>query len=153
MEHLDWSQAAFLDSLEELHRRRGYEVDFQPGYYPADFLPLTAGATQEFPVTIDPDSDFVLCQQMGVYFDNAGITLAAPNVLVEMRSEANQRDLQNQPVHLMGIFGTGERPYVYYRPLILRARGTLFVRLQSLSGGDINIRLTFGGVKAYLKRR
>lgn len=150
----DFNITNWLDTLAHEYRRNNYDVSYQPFTYGADYLPIAANALRvQRIVQIDHDADFILCYQTFAAFTAAGITLPAPNLTVELDDQSSQRQLQNQPTHLLGTFGTGRRPYIYIKPLTLRARSSLGVVVSNLTATATNLHLSFTGVKAYTMRR
>lgn len=149
---LDFNTAHYLDALREDYAAQGYDVAYLPFTYTADFLPLAASATQTTTVTIDHDSDFILGKQTMTVFDGDGAGIEFPNFLARLIVETSQRQLQNRLTHALNLFGSAQRPNIYYKPLVLAAKSTFTVEAQDLSGADATIRLAFAGVKAFLRR-
>lgn len=152
MDFLDFNLTHFLDALAAEYRAKGYDVAYQPFHYGADFVPLAASATQNTVVLIDHDSDFILSNQQFAGFDANGDAVLFPNVLATITSDTSQRQMQSEPVPLVSIFGTGQRPHLMFKPLIIPAKSSFTVTLQNLVATAVNIRLTFSGVKAFLQR-
>jgi len=103
-------------------------------------------------VTIDGDAPFIWCASTFSAFTTAGAAQTAPNILIRLRPETIQRELMNAQVHLISVFGTGERPHMLYMPMELPAKSVLSVEADSETATDINLRLSFIGVKVYLKK-
>ena len=152
LDFLDFHMTSWLDAFRAQYRARGFDVTYWPFVYGAEFLPLVANTTQQTTVTIDQDADFILCLQTFASFSDAGAVQAAPNVLINLRLDTSQRFLMSQPVHLINIFGTGERPHQLFKPLLMPAKTTMNVEADSDSVANSNLRLSFIGVKAYLSR-
>lgn len=148
-EYLDYNLSHYLDALAAEYARDGFTVQYQPFSYPADFLPLAASAEQTVQVAIDQDADFVLAQQTITAFETDGTDVLAPNLTVQLRPTSSQRQLQTNPVHVGNVFGTGERPHLYFKPLVLSARSSLQVTLTNLVATAYNVYLNFEGVKAF----
>jgi len=147
---LDFNMTRQLHAHKARLRKAGYKiVQFLPYVYAADYLPLTGNTTVQVPVTIDQDSDFLLCQQTFAAFTTAGAAQSAPNILIRYTADAVARQLMSQAVHLANIFGTGERPYIWYQPLELPAKSNLHVEADSETATDLHLRLSFIGVKVY----
>jgi hypothetical protein len=138
----DYSYTNWIDSILAELRAKGFHCDPQPFFYASDFLPLGANAEQFDPIRIDTDADFALVQLMS----------NDPNVNVQVKLNVEgTRDLTNDWVHMANLFGTGQRPGLLYKPIILRKGMVLTVTLKDNSGAANNIRLTFGGVKLKLR--
>lgn len=152
LDWLDFNYVHFLDALAAEYREQGYLVHYLPFVYGADFLPLTANATLPISTVIDHDADFVLCYQNFVASVQAtGANVASPNVLAQQILETSGRRLQDKPTQIVNIFGTGQRPAVLFKPLVIPARSTISLVLQDLGGVTINIRASYIGVKAYVQ--
>lgn len=152
MDFLDFNLTHYLDALAGEYRANGYDVVYQPFHYGADFLPLGASASTGVVVLIDHDSDFIITNQQFAAFDNAGVNVPFPNVLATITSDTSQRQLQSQPVPLVSIFGTGQRPHLLFKPLLLPAKSSFTSTLSNQIATAVNVRLTFSGVKAFLQR-
>ncbi len=148
---LDFNYVHFLDALAEEYRAQGYLVHFQPFTYGADFLPLTLLTTQSVTTVIDHDADFVLCfQNFAATVAATNANLAAPNSLAQQILETSGRRLQDRPTHILNIFGTGQRPAVLFKPIVIPARSTISLELQDLGGITLDIRISYVGCKAYV---
>lgn len=152
LDFLDFHMTSWLDAFRAQYRARGFDVAYWPFIYGAEFLPLVGNTTQQTQVTIDHDADFILCTQTFASFTTIGAAVTAPNILINLRLDTSQRFLMSQPVHLTTIFGTGERPHVLYKPLLMPAKTTMNVEADSEQASDNVLRLSFIGVKAYLSR-
>ncbi len=150
LDYFDFSQSRQLAKRKAELQRQGYKVTFRPFVYPSDFLPLTGNTTDSDVVTIDGDAPFIWCASTFSAFTTAGVAQTAPNILIKLRPESVQRELMNNQVHLISIFGTGERPHQLYIPLELPAKSALSVDVDSDTADDINLRLSFIGVKVFI---
>lgn len=147
---LDHNLTKRLIAKRREYASRGFRVmQYLPFVYAADFLPLLGNTSDVDSVTIDQDADFLLCMQTFSAFSTAGAAQSAPNILLRLTSDAVSRELQSQQVHVINCFGTGERPFILYEPLELPAKSSLTVEAQSLTATDINLRLSFIGVKVF----
>ena len=148
----DFNVAHFLEALAQEYLAQGSEVDYLPFVYGAEFLPIAGNTTAEQTVTIDHDSDFILCAQTNsTVLNSTGAGVQFPADLVEIEIQTGQRSLQSDPAPLPAIFGTGQRPFVYYKPLVLSARSSFRVRLQRVGSDAYDSRFSFLGVKAFLR--
>jgi hypothetical protein len=152
VDFLDFNLTHYLDALAGEYRANGYDVVYQPFHYGADFLPLAASATQSVTVLIDHDSDFILSNQQVAAFDVNGDNVGLPNVLCTITSDTSQRQLQSQAIPVISLFGTGQRPHLLFKPLLLPSKSSFTAKLQNLNPILVNVRLTFSGVKAFLQR-
>ncbi len=152
IDYFDFSQSRQLAKRKADLQRSGYRVTFWPFVYAADFLPLTGNTTDSRNVDIDGDAPFVWCAATFSAFSTAGAPLTAPNILLRIRPETIQRELMSAPVHLISAFGTGERPHQLYVPLELAPKSVLTVEADSETATDINLRLSFIGVKLFARR-
>lgn len=146
----DFHVTYWLDAIAAEYRAKGFGVQYQPFVYGVDFMPLSSGATTTNPVTIDRDADFVWCQSTFAAFDPAtAVTDPGPQIQVQHRLATSQRFLENTPVHLTGVYGTGERPYIFFKPLLLPAKSSVRVTLINGVGADRNVQLSWIGVKVF----
>jgi len=152
LDYFDFSQARQLAKRKSDLARAGYKATFWPFVYAADFLPLTGNTTSIVNVTIDGDAPFIWCAATFSAFSTAGAPQSAPNILIRLRPETIQRELMNAQVHLISVFGTGERPHLLYVPQELPAKSVLSVEAASQTATDINLRLSFIGVKVTTRR-
>jgi len=152
LDYFDFSQSRQLAKRKAELQRTGYKVTYWPFVYPADFLPLLGNTVLPSNVDIDGDAPFIWCASTFSAFSTAGASLTAPNVLIRLRPETIQRELMSNQVHLISVFGTGERPHLLYVPLELPAKSVLSVEADSETATDINLRLSFIGVKMFLKK-
>lgn len=152
MQVLDYNLTAFVQALQSHYRKRGWNVRLWPFFYGADFLPITAGTTQDQPITIERDADFLWSKTTFVAFSTAGASTQFPNCTIEWINATSARRYQNQAAHLMNVAGTGQRPFYNYRPIILPMRSTVTARLSNLQSGDLNVRITIHGLKLMLEK-
>lgn len=152
LDYFDMSQSRQLAKRKAELERAGYQVTYWPFVYAADYLPLLGNTTVQTNVTIDGDAPFIWCAATFSAFSTAGAPQTAPNILIRMRPETIQRELMNNQVHLISVFGTGERPHLLYVPLELPAKSVLSVEGDSETATDINLRLSFIGVKVFMRR-
>ncbi len=150
---LDHNMTRRLDAKRKEYLDRGIRVtQYLPFVYAADFLPLLGNTTLLDQVTIDMENDFLLCMQTFAAFSTGGVAQTAPNVLVKLTADVAARQLMSGQVHLINVFGTGERPYLYYEPLELPAKSSMSVEADSETATDLNLRLSFIGVKVFTER-
>ncbi len=151
MDFQDFNVTHFLDALAATYRANGIRVDYLPFVYGADFLPISGNTTARQTVTIDHDSDFILCAQTNVTTNAAtGVGVQFPTDLARIILSTGQRQLQNQATPVPSIFGTAQRPYTLYKPLVLPAKSSFEVELQRQGADNYNSRFSFLGVKAFL---
>ena len=149
----DFHLTYWLDAIALEYRQRGFSVTYQPFAYGADFRPLSSLSTGTIQTTtIDRDADFIWCENSYVAYTTAGANQIQPDLLVQHTAVSSQRDLENQPVHLMNVYGTGERPFIWTKPIVVSAKSAITVVLSSNVAADLNVSLTWLGVKAFLTR-
>jgi hypothetical protein len=149
----DFHQTYWLDALAADYRAKGFSVSFQPFVYGTDFLPIAIGATVTNPVTIDRDADFIWTGSTFAAFNPAdAVTDPGPQMTVRHRLATSQRFLENAPVHLTTVYGTGERQYLWFKPLLLPAKSVVQVTVFNGVGVARNLHLSWIGVKAFISR-
>lgn len=154
LDQLDYGTAYWLDYYEARARKNGYIVEYEPFIYPADFLPIAAAGTDEKPVTIDQYADFILTHQTLAVINNAtGTAVTQPNFLARLIGESSGRQFQSDQVHVMNVFGTGQRPFILSVPPIFNASTTFSVELENIDAANAyRVHLAFIGVHAKQKR-
>jgi hypothetical protein len=145
----DFNQSNYLASLAEEYRRSGRQVTFLPFVYGLDFLGLAQNVVTTLKLTINNDADFLLCQRSSVCNDAAGNLILRPTVTVLMVVDSSQRACNNVPTLLPLMFGSGPRPYLLPKPLLLPARSTCSLTLNNFSATVLSVRLAFVGVKVF----
>ena len=113
---------------------------------------VTATSTNTGTAQIQNDSDFVWTQGVVVVTDAAGTAFTnAANVpaLVALSDSASGRQLQDQPTHVSGWFGTAQLPFFLQAPKIFRAGGQVSAAVQNQSGGTLVFRFSFHGFKVF----
>jgi hypothetical protein len=142
---------AYLEVLRADYRRQGCEVEFLPFYYNAEFVPVNAATTANAVNTCDNDADFAIYQTMHTAVNAAGgAFVSAPNITVRITYDVSGRRLEDRDSHLLNIFGRGQRPFWWPRPLMIRAKGSWTTTVNNLDPAvNFNLRLTYGGVKVY----
>jgi len=150
---MDFNLTTFLEALAAEYAQDGYTLQTLPFVYGVDFFPLAVSGTARQTVTIDHDSDFALCQQNSASFVAAtGVGVAFPEWTAQVRLSTSQRALQNQQTPGVNIFGTAQRPYQLYKPLVLPAKSSFEVTLVNGAVAAYNVSLSFIGVKLFAKK-
>lgn len=147
----DYPINAFLETIKANYLREGNEIEFLPFFYNAEFLPVAASGTGNFVNTADHDADFALFQTMQAAYNSAsGAYVPAPNVTIRLTYDVSGRRLEDRDTHLLCIAGRGQRPYIWPRPLIIRAKGSWTTTVSNLDTAvGINLRIAYGGVKIF----
>src|SRR3990170_4799346 len=134
-------------------------VQEEPFIYSADFttantLTIAPGAQQTFNINIQADADFRILA--GTFFaDLAGAaqvdsTRVLPLVTVLLTDTGSGRHFMDRPVPITEICGTGELPFPWPQPKIMRARSTLQVQAFNFSAATTySLSVAFIGVKLY----
>jgi hypothetical protein len=134
-------------------------VQEEPFIYSTDFTTAAAqslapGATGNVNINIQADADFrILAGAFAA--DLAGAaqvdsTRVLPLVTVLLTDTGSGRNFMDRPVPLTSLFGTGELPFPWPQPKIMRARSTLQVQAFNFSAATTySFSLAFIGVKLY----
>lgn len=119
--------------------------------YTAEFLPLSANASQNVNVPIQADSDFMLAAISGTVKTaaTAEVVIAAPAVTVRLESTGTGRNLMDRAVPWNNIIGTAQRPFLLPSPHTLKANSTLLVVATELGGNNRTVRIAFLGYKLF----
>lgn len=145
---------AYLEKLEQDYLQQGLRAEFEPYTANAEFIPLNALVTLPYVNVTDEDSAFAWWAQTQDCRDVATLNYVPfPQVLVAVRIDAGGRDMQNIPGALVNTFGNGERPFELPRPQLVGPKSSWTTTVQNLEAGfNFNLRLSYVGVKVYLKR-
>lgn len=119
--------------------------------YTADFLPIANGATVQVTTAVQNDSDFLLFQANAAVDDTAGSAIdpAVTLATVQIRDAASSRNLQDNPMGFSTIFGTAQLPGFLAIPKFFRAGGTIATTLTNNHGANLNVRITYLGMKLF----
>lgn len=117
--------------------------------YVARVSNLTAGATLVDNVKIEADADFYAFKFMQAATSSGAIV--TPLVRVQMIDQASGRNLQDEPVDMTSIAGTGELPFILETPRHFSANGTVQVQFNNYSGAAVydDVSLYFNGYKIW----
>jgi len=127
--------------------------------YVAEFLPIVAGASVNFDIGIQNDSDFLIVQAVAqVTATDDQTSVAFFPALVTHTDTGAGRNLESRAQHFHNFFanGAGAAGLVHYLPIPkLIDRGSQFsVRLQSLfAATNVNVRISYQGFKLFGPRR
>ena len=132
-------------------RRQSVEDLFS---YTVFFDDLANGTTQNGNIQIQADSDFKWIK--GEYFaDIAGAaqtadSLVVPLVTVQITDSGSGRQLNNEPVPVSSLFGTGQLPYINPIPRIFKARSNIAFQVANFSAATTyDLRLVLTGTKVF----
>jgi len=118
--------------------------------YTANFIPLTASATQTTNISIQNDADFLILYGVGTVTDTTEASrLTYVPQLVQFRDSGSGRELFDQATHYHNIYGTAEEPAYWSFPKLLRAGSTFSVTHQNLEATDRRVRTAFFGFKVF----
>lgn len=131
----------------------GYRVkDFF--VYEIDFSSIAAGASQTASFIVQADSDF-LWYAGAVHADLAAAAQTSSTIVIPLASvlitdTGSGRQLMNQAVPLVNIFGNGQLPFVLPRERIFVANSTVTVQVNNFSAASTyGLRLSFIGEKGF----
>lgn len=117
---------------------------------------LAAGGTSISNIQIQADSDFLL-EKTTFTADVAAAaqtfnTQVLPHANVTLVATSSGRQLMNVQLPLVGLFGTGQLPFIWPRSYLFPASSTLQITLVSFEAANANfITLNFIGRKIYWK--
>ena len=118
--------------------------------YTANFIPLTASATQTTNISIQNDSDFLIIYGVGTVTETTEASrLTYVPQLVQFRDSGSGRELFDQSTHYHNVYGTAEEPAYWSFPKLLRAGSTFSVTHQNLEAVDRRVRVAFFGFKVF----
>lgn len=154
--------------LEEMLRQiyKDTPISFDPYTYGITFT-FTANGTLSGNINIQADSDFVILnttywsdyEQGGVYNNGNKITndtrlLFDGSIL--LTDTGSGRTMMNQAVAVDSMFGTGQFPYVWSQPKLMRMNSNLQVQVTNFINTqanfpyvELNLYLQFNGLKVF----
>ena len=145
----EYPLTSYLDKIRADYRAEGSDVSLIPFTYNTDYLPLSASQTLAVPNTTDDEGEFHILQTCQAVFTTAGAFQQFPNITALIFWDVSGRAAQDRPIHLVNLFGTGQRPHVWIRPMRIPIKSTWTTTLTNLdAANDLNVRLAFHGVKA-----
>lgn len=100
--------------------------------YVARVTDLTPGATLVDNVKIEADADFYAFKFMQTA--TSSNSLVTPLARIQLIDQASGRNLQDEPVDISSIGGTGELPFILETPRHFSANGTVQVQFNNYSG-------------------
>lgn len=122
--------------------------------YTVFFDDLAASSTQNGNIQIQADSDFKWIK--GQFFaDIAGApqtadSLVIPLVTVQITDSGSGRQLNNEPVPVSSLFGSGQLPYINPIPRIFKARSNIAFQVANFSAATTyDLRLVLTGTKVF----
>jgi hypothetical protein len=136
-----------LDTLLSWTRTR--KADTEAFTYSALFNPLVANAQQTVQINIHADSDFLIELTTLSAYSAAGVILPTPDMLLSLFDAGSGRALQDIPMHIANCTGTGQWPYRWPEPKMIKGAGNLSVILQDLGGVGARVDVSFHGQKIF----
>jgi hypothetical protein len=103
-------------------------------------------------VNITQEADFVLSKLMATVKDGTtGVVDASPSIEISLRDGSTDRDLQDNPMHVQNMFGTGQRPAIAPKNRLFRRNSSIQATFQQLKAptNDQVIELGFWGWKIF----
>lgn len=117
---------------------------------------LSAGTSQTAVINLEADANFIAVK-LSYAADVAGgaqtdSTRVVPLVRISIRDSGSGRLLQNAPISLAAIAGTGELPFVLPIPRKFSASSSIQVTFENYSAGTTytNVELNFIGYKEFM---
>jgi len=130
-----------------------FDATWEPYTYAPGFgvvaLPGLAAA-QAFPITVESNAHFVICNSTMVVTDQAGPPanlVPAPLVQCQLQQSGSGRGFMPASTAVMigNIFGTGQRPYIWPSAKLVQANSVFSVTLTNLTALALNLYLAFNG--------
>lgn len=119
--------------------------------YSAEFLPLSANATQQVDVNIQSDADFLVMVGVRQVTNTANTTFftTAP-FLIQLLDSGSGRLFSDKFVHIENIVPQATQPFYWPFPKLIYAGAVLSTRLQNLDATNAyNVRITYHGFKIF----
>ena len=130
---------------------RNGQIKVESYMYTAVYNTLAAGPAVQtnININISNDSDFVILASTLVSYTAGGVLLVAPDYSLLLLDTSSGRLLMDQPTHVGNITGTGQWPFVYPEPYLLKGGGTLSCLMINNTAVAALVNLTFIGYKVF----
>jgi hypothetical protein len=138
-----------LDDL--LQASRAGKIELDPFTYSAQF-PITTfigGATVPINISINADSDFVIRYTNLAAWSAAGVPVVTPDYTLIFFDTGSGRNLQDQAIHVATVTGTGQLPFIWPEPKLIKGNSTLVVTLTNLTAIPALAYVTLSGFKVF----
>lgn len=122
--------------------------------YGTNFLAIAAAASQTNSLSIQADSDFVV-QKLAFTADIAAAavtdsTRITPLCTLLITDTGSGRQMMNQAISILDLFGFGGSPFILPQPKVFRANTLISITMVNFSAATTyNVRLSFIGVKSF----
>jgi hypothetical protein len=107
----------------------GRRIELDLYFYSAIFNTLGGAATATVNVPVTNDSDFVLDAINLVAYTAAGVFLVEPDYQIGLTDSGSGRNLQDAPVHVANITGSGMETFRLPEPKLFKGSATIQVTL------------------------
>lgn len=128
---------------------RAKQITCEAYTYNAVFNPLPAAGQLIVNVQITNDSDFVILATNLVSYSAVGVLVVAPDYTIQLLDTSSGRQLQDVPTHVSNVTGTGQLPYIWPEPYLLKGGGTLAVTLINPTALAALASVSFIGYKVF----
>jgi len=120
--------------------------------YSTVFNVLGAGGviTQQVPITAD--SDFVLDALNLVAYSAVGILVVNPDYQLSLVDTGSGRNLQDAPIHVNNITGTGQFPYILPECKIFAGSSNISITLQNNTAVAAKVDIALIGRKCFYRQ-
>ena len=146
-----------MEIPEFLLRNNERLLEFQPFTNNIDFASLATGANIDGSFTSQNDSDFIILKT--TYYCHTVQTTAPTNATriipwatVQLNDTGSGRNLMSSATMVSAVFGTGELPFIWQAPYLVKGNSTITATLANITTGAGEayiIRLQFHGVKIF----
>lgn len=123
-------------------------LKLDPFAYNVEFNTLGSDATATRNFAVEASVDFVIRYTMQ-QTETGGAVVAIPRVLAQLRDPGAGRTLMNAPTALGNIFGSGQRPFIWPEPRVVKGGGNFASILTDFSSAANRINLCYAGFKIF----
>lgn len=109
----------------------------------AEATALAALGTARATIKVSADASFVARYITGA---------STGDYTVFLRTDSSDRQLMDDPVHSATVVGSGERPFILPKPLLMAPNTTVTFTLQDLSNAVNEVYVTLCGFKVYRRQ-
>lgn len=128
---------------------RAGQIKTESFVYNALFPVLPGPGQLAVNVNITNDSDFAICATNLISYSAVGVIVVLPDYYIQLLDTSSGRILLDQPSHVGNITGTGQLPYFWPEPYLLKGGGTLTVTLINPTALAALVNVSFIGYKVF----
>jgi len=146
----DYQLSQAQESIKGQYRAAGRVVELVPFTYNVNQQPLNVAQTIATPNTTDAEGEFwVMATCQTAINAGTGAYVQYPNIQAQIFWDVSGRQAQDRPTHLLNVFGSAKRPFLWVNPQRIPIKSTWTTTLTNNDAAvNFNVFLAYHGVKA-----